>query len=183
MTGLLEGKIALVTGAASGIGRATALVMSREGATVVVSDVNADGGEETVSAIKERGGEGMFVHADVSRAGDAAALIEQVVSAYGRAGLRPQQRRRRGLHGRASPPIPGRPVGPAHKHQPQGRVALHEVRNTANAGAGRRGHSQHRVNCGAGRLEADVGLFGQQARGDRADQDRRRWNTPGTASG
>ena len=84
MAGLLEGKISLVTGAASGIGRATALAMAREGATVVVSDINADGGEETLSAIKERGGDGMFVYADVSRADDAAALIGQVVSAYGR---------------------------------------------------------------------------------------------------
>ena len=84
MTGLLEGRISLVTGAASGIGRAASLVMAREGATVAVSDINADGGEETLSAIKEAGGDGMFVHADVSRPGDVAALIGQVVSAYGR---------------------------------------------------------------------------------------------------
>ena len=84
MAGLLEGKISLVTGAGSGIGRATSLVMAREGATIVVSDINADGGEETVSAIKEAGGDGMFVHADVSRPGDVAALIGQVVAAYGR---------------------------------------------------------------------------------------------------
>ena len=84
MAGLLEGKISLVTGAGSGIGRATSLVMAREGATIVVSDINADGGEETVSAIKEAGGEGMFVHADVSRPDDVAALIGQVVAAYGR---------------------------------------------------------------------------------------------------
>ena len=84
MAGLLKGKVSLVTGAASGIGRAASLVMSREGATVVVSDVNADGGAETLDAIKERGGDGMFVQADVSRRDDAATLIGQVVSAYGR---------------------------------------------------------------------------------------------------
>ncbi len=84
MAGLLEGKVSLVTGAASGIGRATSLVMSREGAAVVVSDVNADGAEETLSAIKEAGGDGMFVHADVSRPDDVAALVAQVASAYGR---------------------------------------------------------------------------------------------------
>ena len=66
MAGLLDNRISLVTGAASGIGRATSLVMSREGATVVVSDVNADGAEETLSEIKAAGGDGMFVHADVS---------------------------------------------------------------------------------------------------------------------
>ena len=84
MAGLLEGRISLVTGAGSGIGRATSLVMAREGATVVVSDVNADGGEETLSAVKEAGGGGMFVHADVSRPDDVAALVGQVVAAYGR---------------------------------------------------------------------------------------------------
>ena len=84
MAGLLEGKISLVTGAGSGIGQATSLVMAREGATIVVSDINADGAEETLSTIKEAGGNGMFVHADVSRPDEVAALIAQVVSAYGR---------------------------------------------------------------------------------------------------
>ena len=84
MAGLLEGKISLVTGAASGIGRATSLVMAREGATVVVSDVNADGAEETLSAVKEMGGDGRFVYADVSRPEDVAGLIGQIVAAYGR---------------------------------------------------------------------------------------------------
>ena len=84
MAGLLEGKVSLVTGAASGIGRATALVMAREGAAVAVSDVNADGAEETLSAIKDAGGEGVFVYADVSRDADVAALVGQVVAAYGR---------------------------------------------------------------------------------------------------
>ena len=84
MAGLLEGRISLVTGSASGIGRATSLVMAREGATVVVSDLNADGAEETLSAIKETGGDGMFVHADVSRPADVSALVGQIVSRYGR---------------------------------------------------------------------------------------------------
>jgi NAD(P)-dependent dehydrogenase (short-subunit alcohol dehydrogenase family) len=84
MPGLLDGKISLVTGAGSGIGRATSLVMAREGATVVVSDINADSAEETLSAIKEQGGDGMFVHADVSRANDVEAMVGQIVAAYGR---------------------------------------------------------------------------------------------------
>ncbi len=84
MPGTLNDKIALVTGAGSGIGRATSLVLAREGATIVVSDVNADGGEETLSAIKDMGGDGMFVHADVSRAADVEALVGAVVNAYGR---------------------------------------------------------------------------------------------------
>ena len=84
MPGTLNDKIALVTGAGSGIGRATSLVLAREGATIVVSDVNADGGEETLSAIKDMGGDGMFVHADVSRSADVEALVGAVVNAYGR---------------------------------------------------------------------------------------------------
>ena len=84
MPDTLKDKIALVTGAGSGIGRATSLVLAREGATIVVSDVNADGGEETLSAIKDMGGDGMFVHADVSRAADVAALVDATVAAYGR---------------------------------------------------------------------------------------------------
>ena len=84
MPGTLHEKIALVTGAGSGIGRATSLVLAREGATVVVSDINADGGEETVSAIKDMVGDGMFVHADVSRAAEVEAMVGAVVKAYGR---------------------------------------------------------------------------------------------------
>ena len=84
MPGLLQGKISLATGAASGIGRATSLVMAREGATVVVSDINADGAEETLSDIKAMGGDGTVILADVSRPGDVAALITQTVAAYGK---------------------------------------------------------------------------------------------------
>jgi len=84
MTGLLEGKVALVTGASSGIGRATALAFAREGARVVFSDVNAEGGEETVSMISKAGGEGIFVHADVSKAADVEAMGNKTIMVYGR---------------------------------------------------------------------------------------------------
>ena len=57
MAGRLDGKIALVTGGSSGIGRASALAFAREGAKVVVADVTAEGGQETVRLIKEAGGE------------------------------------------------------------------------------------------------------------------------------
>ncbi len=84
MPGTLENKIALVTGAGSGIGRASSLILAREGAKVVVSDINASGAEETLSTIKQSGGDGIFVHADVSKAGDVQALVAQVVETYGR---------------------------------------------------------------------------------------------------
>ena len=68
MPGQLDGKVALVTGGASGIGRATALAFSREGARLIIADMNADGGQQTVHMITERGGEAPFVRVDVPHA-------------------------------------------------------------------------------------------------------------------
>src|SRR5262249_57578998 len=76
MAGWLTGKVALVTGAGSGIGRASALAFAREGAKIVVADVVAEGGEETVGMIKKTGGEAGFVRADVSQAAEGEALID-----------------------------------------------------------------------------------------------------------
>ncbi len=84
MAGLVEGKVALITGSGSGIGRASALKFAEEGAKVVVSDVNVDGGEETVDMIKNAGGEATFIKCDVSKATEVEALIQGVVAAYGR---------------------------------------------------------------------------------------------------
>jgi NAD(P)-dependent dehydrogenase (short-subunit alcohol dehydrogenase family) len=66
MNGRVTGKVALVTGGSSGIGRAAALAFAREGAKIVISDIAAAGGEETVRMVKAAGGEGTFVRADVS---------------------------------------------------------------------------------------------------------------------
>ena len=84
MAGLLNGKSALITGAASGIGRATALIFAREGARVIVADMADEGGEQTVRAIREIGGEAHFVRCDVSNARDVDALVAAAVRAYGR---------------------------------------------------------------------------------------------------
>lgn len=84
MTKQFEGKVALVTGAGSGIGRASALAFAREGAKTVVADVVVEGGEETVRMIKEAGGEALFVKTDVSKAAEVEALIQKVVETYGR---------------------------------------------------------------------------------------------------
>jgi NAD(P)-dependent dehydrogenase (short-subunit alcohol dehydrogenase family) len=81
---MLKGKIALVTGASSGIGRATALAFSREGAAVVVSDVNRDQGEETASLLRAHGGEAIFVAADVGIAEDSNNLVAAAVAHFGR---------------------------------------------------------------------------------------------------
>src|SRR5262250_3585476 len=80
----LEGKVALVTGGASGIGRATALTFAREGAKLVIADINEDSGQQTVHMITEQGGEAIFVRTDVSQAVEVQALISKVVETYGR---------------------------------------------------------------------------------------------------
>ncbi len=84
MSGIVEGKIALVTGAAGGIGRAAAQIFAREGAKVVVSDLQEENGQETVDLIRQAGGEAVFVRCDVSKAAEVENLIQQVVATYGR---------------------------------------------------------------------------------------------------
>jgi NAD(P)-dependent dehydrogenase (short-subunit alcohol dehydrogenase family) len=80
----LAGKVALITGAGSGIGRATARLFAGEGAQVVAVDYQPDAGEQTVADIRERGGEATFIQADVSRAADAEAMVRDAVKQYGR---------------------------------------------------------------------------------------------------
>src|SRR5215472_5918900 len=79
----LKHKIAFVTGAGNGIGRAIAVRFAAEGARVVIDDVNDAGGEETAAVIRQRGGEALFVHADVSQADDVDRALQATVAAYG----------------------------------------------------------------------------------------------------
>ncbi|MFD7008022.1 SDR family NAD(P)-dependent oxidoreductase [Rhodococcus jostii] len=82
---LLEGRCGLVTGAAGGIGRGIALVLAAEGASVVVSDLEAarEGGEKTVAMIEERGGRAVFTACDVTRTESAQALVESSIDTFG----------------------------------------------------------------------------------------------------
>jgi len=82
--GKLDGKVALITGAGSGIGRATALLFAREGAKVVVVDYVPSGGEETVGMIKGAGGESFFIEADVSKSVDVKRMVDKTVETYRR---------------------------------------------------------------------------------------------------
>jgi NAD(P)-dependent dehydrogenase (short-subunit alcohol dehydrogenase family) len=84
MTALLAQKAALVTGAASGIGRATALVFAQEGARLVLADVDEQGGEETVRLVERRGGEAAFVPCDVSVATQVHDLLAVCVERFER---------------------------------------------------------------------------------------------------
>ncbi len=82
--GRVAGKAAIVTGAASGIGRATAQVLAREGAAVCIADVDADGGRQVADEIAAKGGEAIFVRTDVGARADVIAMFERTEEAFGR---------------------------------------------------------------------------------------------------
>lgn len=84
MRKLMKNKAGLVTGAASGIGRASAIAFAREGASVMVSDLNEEGGRQTVKLIEELGGRADFFRCDVSLEDDVQALVEATIAIFGK---------------------------------------------------------------------------------------------------
>ena len=80
----LNDKVALITGASSGIGRETALLFAAEGAKIVAVDINDADGNQTVAAIQDNGGEAVYVHADVSKAADCENMVRVAEETYGK---------------------------------------------------------------------------------------------------
>lgn len=105
---LLEGKVAVITGAGSGIGKAVSLLYAAEGAKVVVSDIAEKGGNETVSEIKAKGGDAIFVKADSSKPDDNKNVVEQAVKQFG------------GLHIAVNNAGIGGPLGPLGEYPVDG---------------------------------------------------------------
>jgi len=84
MTAMLQDKVAIITGGGSGIGQAAAVIMAREGARVVVADISATGGEQTVALVKEQGGEAVFCQTDVTLEDQVRNLVDTTVARFGR---------------------------------------------------------------------------------------------------
>ena len=95
MSDLMMGKVVVITGGASGIGRATALAFAREGAKVVIGDVDVKGAQETIEAIRSNGGTGISMCVDVTKAADVQHMISGGRRWVWRLGLRVQQCRLR----------------------------------------------------------------------------------------
>ncbi|MGA2410250.1 MAG: glucose 1-dehydrogenase [Candidatus Binataceae bacterium] len=84
MTGILDGKVAIITGAASGIGRASSSIFAREGARLLLADLQEEGGNETLETVRKAGGEAIFLKTDVAQWDDVERMVAKAVEAYGR---------------------------------------------------------------------------------------------------
>lgn len=80
----LDGKVAIVTGGASGMGRETAILFAQEGAKVTVTDINSEGGKETVKKIQDSGSDSFFMKVDVSKADEVKNMVKQTIDKYGK---------------------------------------------------------------------------------------------------
>ncbi len=80
----LNGKVAIITGAASGIGKATAILFAEQGAKIVVADIDKDGGKKTVADIQDVGNDAIFVNTDVTVKSDTEQMVEQTIASYGK---------------------------------------------------------------------------------------------------
>jgi NAD(P)-dependent dehydrogenase (short-subunit alcohol dehydrogenase family) len=125
MAGLLEGKAALITGGARGIGRAAAQAFAREGARLVVSDLLAEGAQETVAMINACGGQAVSVSGDVTKPEMVKAWVDTVVKTYGRIDCAFNNAGIAGNAVGANSGLAGAGVRSHDRDQSQERVALH----------------------------------------------------------
>ncbi len=168
MVGQFDGKVVVVTGGGSGIGRCCAVAFAQHGARVVVADVAVDGGEETARQIVTDGGEALFVRADVAQSGEVRAMLSRAVETYGRLDYAVNNA--------------GISAGfPLHEYPDEDwervlRINLtgvflcmkHEIIHMLAHGGG--GHRQHRIGGWSCRVTRRRRLHGQQTRRRRADQ-------------
>src|SRR5262245_3193036 len=120
----MNGKVVIITGGASGIGRATAIAFAREGATVVIGDLDKTGGENTVAAIKDTGGSATFIRVDVGKSADVARWHSRRTVWW--LGLRVQQCRT-GWFVCRDCGYSERRLGPCCLYKPDGRMAVYEI--------------------------------------------------------
>src|SRR6266567_6942241 len=165
-----EGKVALVTGGGSGIGRATALAFAREGAQVVIGNRNVQRGEETVSMIRDAGGTASFQRTDVLVAAEIEALVDHAVKTYGRLDLAFNNA---GIEGDVAPLVEQTEANydAVMGVKCQRRVAFHEVRDPKNAGARRR-DCELLVGRRVDRVPGSGNLHCLETRRHRADENR-----------
>ena len=126
MAGLLKGKVALVTGGGSGIGRATALRLAQEGAKVMIADYVPESAERSVNMIKDAGGEASCVAADVAVTRQVEMMVNKTVETYGRIDCAFNNAGIEGAMGDTVSCTRGK-FRPRRRNRSQGRLALHEV--------------------------------------------------------
>ena len=146
-----QGKVAIVTGGTSGIGRAAAVAYARQGANVVVAGRRAAEGDETVRLIRAQGGEGIFVTTDVSKAAQVKELVERTMQKFGRLDFAFNNA---GIEQEPTPLLEQdeETYDPRHGHQREGGVVVeHEVRNSSHAQVRRRLHCEHVLGVGSDR--------------------------------
>ena len=149
MMDIFRDKVALVTGGASGIGRATSLAFARQGARVAIADWEPTGAAETARMIEDAGGSATVFELDVTKANDVASVIDRIVQTYGRLDCAFNNA---GISGNVAKTAdyPEEEWDRTIRYQLEGRLALHEVRDSSHGEARQWSHSQHGLHLRAG---------------------------------